>query len=133
MVLDKLKLIEASTLETNFRMTDKPQGEGSLEVTFGKLNFESGGNISGEEGRSAIVISAEPKVVGVDKFDGKEAFSLRIKIKMIYSYPSEEKVDEATIRECSWYFSSFTKTYFKIFADQIFQQAGITGIALPLN
>lgn len=133
MILDKLNLIEVSNLETHFWMIDKPQGEGSVDVKFGQLSFEAGATLSSEIGKSAIIVSTEPKIVGVEKSDRKEAFSLSIKMKMIFSYPSEEDVNENTIKDYGWYFSSFARTHFRIFAEQILQQAGINGVSLPLN
>lgn len=133
MILDKLKLIDASSLELKFWMADKPQGEGSVDVTFGQLNFEAGGLLLSDDGKSAIVVFAEPKVVGKDRSTGENAFSLSIKLKMIYSYPSSETIDEQVIRDGSWYFSSFARTYFKLFAEPVLRQAGINGVSLPLN
>jgi len=52
---------------------------------------------------------------------------------MVYTYPSSEVVDEKFIRDNSWYFSSFLRTYFKFFAENILKQAGINGITLPFN
>lgn len=133
MLLSELSLIEVTTLRTDFRQTDAHEGSGEVNFLFGSLNFEVGAKLIADETKSIIIIQANPKATALREDKVTEEFSLDIAMRMVYTYPSSEVVDEKFIRDNSWYFSSFLRTYFKFFAENILKQAGINGITLPFN
>lgn len=133
MLLSELSLIEVTNLRTEFRQTDAHEGSGEVNFLFGSLTFEVGAKLIADESKSVIIIQANPKAIALRDDKVTEEFSLDIAMRMVYTYPSSEVVDENFIKDNSWYFSSFLRTYFKVFADNILKQAGINGIALPFN
>lgn len=132
MLLSELQLIEASVTNSAIsRLGDSYGGEVTFE--YGDLNFEAGGTLLSNPNLSVIIVHASPFAdrYGPDK--STKVFSLKIDMKMVYTYPKDKTVDETFLIENTWYFSSFMKTYFKFFADTLLAQAGVSGISLPMN
>lgn len=133
MLLSEFKLIETTNLETEFKQSGSPKGQGSVDFVFGSLNLEAGKVLSSDETKSVVIVLAEPKAIGYRDDGVTEEFSLRMKMRMTYTYPSSYTLDAKFLEGNSWFFSSFLKTYFKFYAEEILKQSGIDGIKLPLN
>ncbi|EKK3978376.1 hypothetical protein AUN02_21875 [Cronobacter sakazakii] len=132
-MLNDFNLLEVTTLETSFKQKGHSRGQGNVDFIFGSLNIEAGAELATDSSKSVLIVLAEPQAVGFREENNEEEFSLSMKMKMVYTYPSSFTVDEKFITESSWFFSSFLRTYFKFYAEEILRQAGIDGIKLPLN
>ncbi|MDQ2324570.1 hypothetical protein RBI98_07170 [Citrobacter koseri] len=133
MQLKDIKLIEVSTKSTIFEQNSFTSGKGKIKVEYGELNFEVGGVLVQDEKKSTVIVTATPQILGSREGSENLEFSLKISMRMIYIYSRENVMDEKFLADNAWYFSSFLRTYFKIYAEQIFNQSSISGIKLPLN
>ncbi|EOT1756562.1 hypothetical protein ACNHYK_001256 [Citrobacter koseri] len=133
MQLKDIKLIEVSTKSTIFEQNSFTPGKGKIKVEYGKLNFEVGGVLVQNEKKSTVIVTATPQIFGSREDSEETEFSLKISMRMIYIYSHENVMDEKFLTDNAWYFSSLLRTYFKIYAEQIFNQSSISGIKLPLN
>lgn len=133
MFLNDLTLIEARTVRTNFIQNQEVKGSGQVTISYGSLNFEAGGVLTDDASRSVIAVMATPSVSGQSDHLIGDAFVLQMDLKMVYTYPSTETVTEDFLAENTWYFVSYLKTYFKMYAEQVLSQTGINGVTLPLN
>lgn len=116
-----------------FKLTPAPQGKGTVRIEYGKLNFEVGGTLTSDSTKSVIAVHGMPQIRGFKDGSTDEEFSLKIQLKMVYIYPAVEVLDENVLKENSWYFASFLKTYFKFYADGVINQSIINDIKLPFN
>lgn len=132
MLLSKLQLIEASVINSSIMRIGDSYG-GDVTFEYGNLNFEAGGHLLSNPELSVIVVNASPYGYSYDSESSAKVFSLKMDIKMVYTYPKDEKIDADFLIDNTWYFSSFMKTYFKFFADTLLVQSGIKGISLPMN
>lgn len=132
MQLSELRLIESVLLSADFKQAQFFHGSVEVRFTFGQITFNTEETLSSAEPISTIVIVATPKATASSE-GGIEEFSLNMSIRMVYAYPSTETVSEEFLQENSWYFASFLRTFFKFYADEILQRAGIEGIRFPLN
>lgn len=133
MLLNELTLIEALNFETHFTQNGMQTGQGSFEIDYGSLNVEAGGNLLNDTSKSVLVVYAEPKALGKRENQENVEFTLSIKLRLIFSYPSSYEIDEKFVHENSWFFSSQMKIFFKQYAESILRQSGIDGIKLPFN
>ncbi|HDK6402123.1 TPA: hypothetical protein M4198_002788 [Klebsiella variicola] len=133
MQLKDLKLIEVSSTKVEFEQKSHIPGKGKTKIEYGQLNFEAGGTLTQNESKSTVTILASPQITGVREGSEVPEFTLKISMRMIYIYSKENVIDEKFLAENAWYFSSFLRTYFKMYAEQVFSQSSISGIKLPLN
>ncbi|ENQ3930692.1 hypothetical protein ACEF99_002536 [Salmonella enterica subsp. enterica serovar Newport] len=132
MQLSELRLIESVLLSADFKQAQFFHGSVEMKFTFGQITFNTEETPSSDGSVSTIIIVATPKATANSE-GGIEEFSLNMSIRMVYAYPSTETVSEEFLQENSWYFASFLRTFFKFYADEILQRAGIEGIRFPLN
>ncbi|ECC3463690.1 hypothetical protein AA471_13550 [Salmonella enterica subsp. enterica] len=132
MQLSELRLIESVLLSADFKQAQFFHGSVEVRFTYGQITFNTEETLSSDEPISTIIIVATPKATASSE-GGIEEFSLNMSIRMVYAYPSTETVSEEFLQENSWYFASFLRTFFKFYADEILQRAGIEGIRFPLN
>lgn len=137
MLLHDLKLIESSIVNIDFQQNVKASGQGTIKVEYGTVDFEAGGNLNGNPETTVMVLKATPCIRGfrkdVEQVQGTEDFILKIEMRMIYSIDRKEKITEAFIQKNTWYFSSFLRTYFKQYADDILKHTTLNGIKLLHN
>ncbi|EEO7838286.1 hypothetical protein G6C41_005182 [Salmonella enterica] len=132
MQLSELRLIESVLLSADFKQAQFFHGSVEMKFTFGQITFNTEETPSSDGPVSTLIIVATPKATASSE-GGIEEFSLNMSIRMVYAYPSTETVSEEFLQENSWYFASFLRTFFKFYADEILQRAGIEGIRFPLN
>lgn len=132
MQLSELTLIESVLLNADFKQAQSFQGAVEMKLTFGQITFNVKEAQSSDGSIPTIIIRATPKATA-SRGGGIEEFSLNMSIRMVYTYPPTETVSKEFLHENSWYFASYLRTFFKFYADEILQRAGIEGIRLPLN
>ncbi|MES4612991.1 hypothetical protein V2154_10445 [Ewingella sp. CoE-038-23] len=133
MLLADIKLIEVNTLDVIFKHAITEPGQGKIRVEYGEIEFEAGGILTVDASSATIRIKAAPAVYGFRDGQENDDFSLKIGISMLYVYPSNQSLDETYLQENHWYFASMLKTYFKFYAEDIFNKSSIDGVKLPYN
>lgn len=133
MLLTDIELIEASSTDISFTHRVVAPGQGKIKVEYGELEIEVGGIPGNYPHHATIVVRATPVITGfrdeVEDYD----FQLKISMRMVYLYPKENDVSESFVVQNTWYFSSFIKTYFKIYAEGVLDKTSIRDIKLPFN
>ena len=133
MLLNELSLVEVTNLETHFIQSGLQQGQGTVDFDFGSLGIEAGAKLLDDPTKSILVVMAEPKAIGKKEGQTEAEFTLSIKIRLVFTYPSSYEMKESFVSTNSWYLSSQVRTYFVQYAEAILRQAGIDGIKIPLN
>lgn len=130
MLPNDINMVESAILNVEFNQTMLTPGEGTIKVVYGALDFEVGG---GDPSMSSIKVSASPIAQGFRKGSEKPDFSLKIDIRMIFSYPKSENLNEDFLKEYTWYFSSLMRVYFKFYAEDILKNTTLDGIKFACN
>ncbi|EJG2186764.1 hypothetical protein BWD41_05360 [Citrobacter braakii] len=134
MLPSDITMVESAILNVEFNQTMLTPGEGTIKVTYGALDFEVGGGVLTENpSMQSIKVSASPIAQGFRKDVEKPDFSLKIDIRMIFSYPKDEIVDEDFLKDHTWYFSSLMRVYFKFYAEDILKNTTLDGIKFACN
>ncbi|EMQ0190757.1 hypothetical protein L9F34_003551 [Klebsiella aerogenes] len=137
MDLQELRLIEASAINITFKQNSLVKGKGSIKVDYGTVEFEAGGHLVDKPEAGVLAMRASPCIRGFqgdqEHIDGKEEFFLQIEIRLVFVFDSKSEMSQDFILENSWYFSSFIRTFFKNFADDILKNTTLNGIKLQLN
>lgn len=133
MQLKDLKLIQVSSTKLEFEQNSHIPGKGKTKIEYGKLNFEAGGTLTQDESKLTVIVQASPQIIGLREGSEVPEFTLKMSMRMIYIYPNENVIDEKFLADNAWYFSSFLRAYFKMYAEQVLSQSPISGIKLPLN
>lgn len=133
MLLKDIKLLEVTSLNVAFSHNATESGQGRVRTEYGDIEFEAGGTLTEDPSQSVIIVKATPSVTGFREGVEGYDFSLKISLRMIYSYPTEKKLTQEFLIDSSWYFTSLLKTYFKFYADDILRKTTIEGIKLDLN
>lgn len=133
MLLDDLKLIEACATGISFEHHVMRPGEGKIKVEYGEIEFEGGGALVEDPTKSTIHVKASPTITGYrDDAEGAD-FILKISMRLLFVFPKNLELTEEFLKDSSWYFGSFLKTYFKFYADDILSKTTLKGIQLAYS
>ncbi|HED2523852.1 TPA: hypothetical protein R4Y92_002608 [Klebsiella aerogenes] len=134
--LVQTKLIEVQATNISYKHNLQPTfgGGGGINVDYGGINYEFGETYNDDPSYSAIVVTASPEVRGFRyDNDNDNEFHLKIDMRLIFVCDKSCNIDIDFVFLNEWYFSSFLRTYFKFYAEGIFEKSPFKGIKLPYN
>ncbi|WP_267369215.1 MULTISPECIES: hypothetical protein [unclassified Pantoea] len=133
MLLEELKLIEAAATGISFEHHVLQSGQGQIKIEYGEIEFEGGNSLVNDESKSTLHVKVAPSITGYREDAEGADFILKINMRLLYVYPSNQELTEEFLQKNSWYFGSFIRTYFKFYADGILSNTTLQGIQLAYN